>query len=286
MQRANPAALWATCFVSRSSPPTDISRSTPTATSRFRSTGAAQWKGSRFRRWTGRFHCPSRWLPRRTWRPRPLRRRHPQPNSILGLTICPAIRRKSSRQVREAPGGLPGSCPQMLLCVVAELFWNLTRADLPVDELPTRFHREVIALHSLDFGEKLVRENGDVRRLHAGGFEDVDDLGRDDTPALVLLHGQVTLGRRLPGAGRALRERCTHGLEEPHLISDLARGVARSREGECLGQLQHRVVESAMHSLLAFLGRLENIERWTRRNGGYGTSQGALQGAPPVHEFR
>ena len=67
---------------------------------------------------------------------------------------------------------------------------------------------------------------------------------------------KIPLGRRYARAWRALGKRRTHGLEESHLIADVARLVARPRECEPLRELEHRVVESAMRSLLTFLGRL------------------------------
>jgi hypothetical protein len=54
------------------------------------------------------------------------------------------------------------------------------RFDLVVEQLAKQFDREVLVLHPAHVGEELIREDGDVRVLQAGGREDADHLIGDD----------------------------------------------------------------------------------------------------------
>ena len=68
-----------------------------------------------------------------------------------------------------------------------------SRAKLAVEELAQRLQREVLPLHPLNLCEELFGKDGDVRRVQPGGFQNIDDFGRDDRAADDLLNGQVPL---------------------------------------------------------------------------------------------
>jgi hypothetical protein len=50
------------------------------------------------------------------------------------------------------------------------------RPDLAVDEFPKRLQSEVLLLHALNLGEKLIRQDRDVGRVDPRRLQDVDDL--------------------------------------------------------------------------------------------------------------
>ena len=130
-----------------------------------------------------------------------------------------------------------------------------SQVQFPVYELAQHFHCQVLLLHSLNLGEELVGQYGDVGCVQSGGIENVHDLGRNDGSADDLLQGQVSLRRGLAGTGRALGKHRAHSLEEADFVTDAARLVGGAGKRERLGERQHGVIEAAMGALIAFLGR-------------------------------
>ena len=105
----------------------------------------------------------------------------------------------------------------------------------------------------LHFGEKFVREDGDVRAVDARSSQDVHNLGRNHRAADDLLDGQLAL---LPGRSRACAafdQRGADRLKKADFFPDLAGLIRGRRQGKSLGQGQHGVRVAAVSVLFALL---------------------------------